>query len=392
MGNHENRAHALLSASSAHRWIMCPPSARLEEQFPDTTSEAAKEGTLAHEICELKLQHYFNTTEMTRKKFSTRFNKLKKHELYQPEMDGHTETYLEYVKSLALSFPSSPRVDIEKRLDLSNYVKEGFGTGDCILIHDDTLHVIDFKYGKGVPVSAELNPQMLLYALGAYDMCHLFYNIQNIVMHIVQPRLSDEASTWTCDITYLRNFGTLIKEKAEIAFRGEGEFYPDPDACRFCRAKNTCRARSDYNVKQAFNIGEMPPLITNEEVGERLKKLADVVKYQKDLQDYALSECLAGREVSGWKAVEGRGSRDWTDMDAAFDKLQKNGIAEAVLWERKPLTLAQTEKVVGKKEFTELVGDMVIMNPGKPTLAKAEDKREAITNIITAEEAFKEEE
>lgn len=387
---HENRAHALLSASSAHRWLVCTPSARLEEQFPDTTSDAAKEGTLAHELAELKLRSYFYTVDFGKRKLNNAIKKLKTQELWNDEMLNYTDDYLDYVKNIALAFDDLPYAALERRVDFKEWVPDGFGTADCILISSNILHVIDFKYGKGVPVSAEQNPQMMLYALGAYGTYRMLYPIKEIRMSIVQPRLTNGNSDFSIPLEKLLEFGDFVKRQAAIATEGRGEFNPGESQCRFCRARQQCRARSDYNVRQAFG-GELPPLITNEEVGERLQRLVDVVKYQKDLQEYALKECLAGKEVKGWKAVEGRGSRDWTDMDQAFKKLENSGIDEAMLWERKPLTLAQVEKTVGKKEFGEMVGDMVVKNPGKPALVKETDKRQAITNQISAKDAFQEE-
>lgn len=393
MGEHAERAHALLSASSAHRWMVCTPSAVLEAQFPDTTSAAAREGTLAHELAELKLRNYFYTVDFGKTKLTRAVNKLKKEELWQDEMIGYTDTYLDYIKSVAMKFENQPYVAIEKRVSFDAYVPEGFGTADCILIGGGVLHIIDFKYGKGVPVSAEGNPQLSLYALGAYETYKILYPIETIRMSIVQPRLSDEVSEWSCPVKELLAFGNYAKEKAELAIKGEGEFRPTEKACRFCRAKGRCRARSEENVKLAFapGFGKKPPLISNEDMGQYLLQGADVAKWLSDLQDCALAECLAGKEVPGWKAVEGRGGRDWTDMDQAFGTLKENGINEAILWERKPLTLAQVEKVVGKKDFESYVGSMVVKKPGKPALVKESDKREAITNKVSAAEAFKEE-
>lgn len=387
---HEEREHALLSASGAHRWLVCTPSARLEAQFPDTSSEAAAEGTLAHELAEAKVRNYFYPADFSKRKLTSFIKKQKEKELWQDEMMGYTDEYLDYIKSIALAFITVPYVAIEKQVDFSAYVTEGFGTADCTLIGGGTIHVIDFKYGKGVPVSAEGNPQLALYALGAYEAYKLLYPIERIRMSVVQPRI-DNNSEWETSLTELLAFGEYVKKKAALAWDGKGDFNPGKDTCKFCRAKAQCRARSDHNVKQAFGIGELPPLISAEEAGKRLEVLEDVVKYQNDLQEWALSECLAGKDVPGWKAVEGRGSRDWTDMDKAFERLVKSGMTEEVmLWEKKPLTLAQVEKLVGKKDFKESVGDLVIKNPGKPTLVKESDKRDAISNKVTAEEAFKE--
>lgn len=388
---HAERAHALLSASGAHRWLVCTPSAKLEEGFPDTTSEAAREGTLAHELAELKARHYFYTPDFGKKKYTTRANKLKKEDLWKDEMERYTDEYLDYLKVTALNLNTAPYVAIEQKLDLGNWIPEGFGTADCVMVYGNTVHVFDFKYGKGVQVDAEQNPQMMLYALGAYAAYKMLYPIEQICMTIVQPRI-DHVSEWTCTLEELLSFGEKVKEKAVLAIEGKGEYHPDEKACRFCRAKAQCRARSDFNVKKAFNIGEMPPLISAEEAGQRLLELQDIVKYQKDLQEWALSECLAGKDVPGWKAVEGRSVRDWSDMDAAFDKLIKSEMTmEEMLYEKKPLTLAQVEKLIGKKDFQDTVGEFVVKKSGKPTLVKESDKREAITNIVTAEEAFKEE-
>lgn len=388
---HAERAHALLSASGAHRWLVCTPSAKLEEGFQDTTSEAAKEGTLAHELAELKARHYFYTPDFGKKKYTTRANKLKKEDLWKDEMERYTDEYLDYLKVTALNLNTAPYVAIEQKLDLGNWIPEGFGTADCVMVYGNTVHVFDFKYGKGVQVDAEQNPQMLLYALGAYAAYKMLYPIEQICMTIVQPRI-DHVSEWTCTLEELLSFGEKVKERAALAIEGKGEYHPDEKACRFCRAKAQCRARSDFNVKKAFNIGEMPPLISAEEAGKRLLELQDIVKYQKDLQEWALSECLAGKDVPGWKAVEGRSVRDWSDMDAAFDKLIKSEMTmEEMLYEKKPLTLAQVEKLIGKKDFQDTVGEFVAKKSGKPTLVKESDKREAITNIVTAEEAFKEE-
>lgn len=390
---HEKRDHALLSASSAHRWLACTPSAKLEEQFPDTTSEAAEEGTLAHKLAELKVRNYFYTTDFGKRKLNAAIKKLQKEELWQEEMMGYTDLYLDYIKTVALADRTRGTAEIEKRVDFGQWAPGGFGTADCLLLKGKQLHVIDFKYGKGVPVSAENNPQMMLYALGARDLYSLLYHFKEFHLHIIQPRI-DNVSEWVCTEEELLTFGSYVQEQAALAIEGKGEFCPGESQCRFCRARHQCRARAEENVRLAFSpdMGKLPPLISSEDAGRYLSLGEDVKKWLEDLKEWALSECLAGREVPGWKAVEGRGSRDWTDMDAAFEKLTKSGIAEeAMLYERKPLTLAQVEKLVGKKDFQEAVGGFVVKNPGKPALVKESDKREAITNKVTAAEAFKEE-
>ena len=393
---HAERKHSILSPSGAHRWLYCTPSALLERQFPDTGSEAAMEGTLAHELAEMKLRNYVNTVDFGKTKFTRAVNKLKKDPLWKDEMLGHTEDYLDYVKNLALSAPSLPTVIIEKRVDLSAWIPSlpdtdpASGTADCILIGNGQLHVIDFKYGKGVEVSAEGNPQLSLYALGAYETYKFLYRIERIHLHIVQPRINN-FSSWDCSLEELLEFGKYVQKKAELAIKGEGDFRPGENTCRFCRARGRCRARADRNVELAFAVGKKPPLITNAEMGEYLEKGADVEKWLSDLKEFALKECLAGKDVPGWKAVEGRGTRSWTDQDKAFEVVKDAGIDETMLYVKSPLSLAKVEELMGKKAFAASVGDYVIKSPGKPTLVKASDKREAITNKVTAKEVFKEE-
>ena len=345
---------------------------------------------MAHEICETKLRHHFYTHDFPRKAYNARMKELKANELYQQEMLGYTDEYKDFVHKAALAFEHRPYVIIEQSLDISAYAPECFGTADCILIGGGTLHVIDFKYGKGVPVAAEHNEQLMLYALGAYQRYQIAYEIRNVRMSIVQPRI-DNNSTWEIPIEELLKFGESVKPIAQLAFDGKGDFAPRDDICRFCRAKQRCRARAEINIKLVFVTDQKPPLISNDEVGEYLRQGEDVAAWLNDLKDYALSECLNGREVAGYKAVEGRGSRVWTDQEEAFCKLQTCGIEESLLYARVPLSLAQTEKLVGKKDFAEWVGEFVEKKPGKPTLVPESDKRKAITNKVSAEEAFKEE-
>ena len=379
--------HALLSASSAHRWLHCTGSPLLEKEFPDTTSVYAQEGTLAHELCELKLKKY--TTVMPKGTYTRAHNKIMKSELWQNEMEGTSETYLEYVKEIMLSCEIAPAVLIEKRVDFSRYVPEGFGTADCLILAGDTLHVIDYKHGKGVVVDADHNPQMMLYALGAMDELSLLYRFKSVHMTIVQPRVNN-ISEFTMTADELRDWGeTAVKPKAEAAMSGNGEFEAG-DWCRFCRAKQQCKTRYESNdsLYPELSARHDPRLITLEELGEYLKRGRDMAAWLEDMKEYALSESLAGADVPGWKAVEGRGSRAFTDTDAAVDTLIKNGIDESVLYERRVLTLAQMEKAVGKKAFGEIVGNLVVKNPGKPTLVEESDKRPKITNQPTAADVF----
>lgn len=379
--------HALLSASGAHRWLHCTGSPLLEKGFPDSTSVYAQEGTLAHYLCELKLMAY--TGEITKRKLTSMKNKLMKSELWQPEMDSTSEAYLDYIKDITMSYTVKPVILIEKKVDFSRYVPEGFGTADCLILAGDTLHVVDYKHGKGVVVDADHNPQMMLYALGAMSELSLLYRFKFVHMTIVQPRVNN-ISEFTMAADELIEWGEkVVKPKAEAAISGNGEFEAG-DWCRFCRAKRQCKTRYEANdsLYPELSAQHDPRLITLEELGEYLKRGKDMAAWLEDMKEYALSESLAGADVPGWKAVEGRGSRVFTDTDEAVDTLIKNGIDESVLYERRVLTLAQMEKAVGKKAFGELVGDLVVKNPGKPTLVEESDKRPRITNQPTAADVF----
>lgn len=379
--------HALLSASGAHRWLHCTGSPLLEKEFPDTTSVYAQEGTLAHELCELKLKKY--TTVMPKGTYTRAHNKIMESELWQNEMESTSETYLEYVKGIMLSCEIAPAVLIEKRVDFSRYVPEGFGTADCLILAGDTLHVIDYKHGKDVVVDADHNPQMMLYALGAMSELSLLYRFKSVHMTIVQPRVNN-ISEFTMTADELREWGeSVVKPKAEAAISGNGTFEAG-DWCRFCRAKQQCKTRYESNdsLYPQLSAQHDPRLITLDELGEYLRRGRDMAAWLEDMKEYALSESLAGADVPGWKAVEGRGSRAFTDTDEAIDILIKNGIDKSVLYERRVLTLAQMEKAVGKKAFGEIVGNLVVKNPGKPTLVEESDKRPKITNQPTAADVF----
>lgn len=380
-------AHAVLSASGASRWLACTPSARLEEQFPDSTSEYAKEGTLAHEVCELKVRKNL-IEQMPTRIYNTKLKKLKENELWQDEMDKFTGAYLEYIQKLVHSYSCSPAVMVEKKVDFSQYVPEGFGTADCIVIAEGTMHIIDFKYGKGVAVSAENNPQMKLYALGAYLEYSMLYPIEKIKMAIVQPRLENEASESEIFVAELMDWAeNVVKPLAEKAYKGEGTYIAG-NHCRFCRAKATCRERARMNLEASKFEMRAGALLSDTEVGEALKMAQDLAKWAEDLKEYALTESLKGKIIPGWKAVEGRSVRAFKDTDLAIKTIVDSGIDEILLYDRKIKTLAQIEKLLGAKQFKELVGELVEKAPGKPTLVLETDKREKIVNRITAEEDF----
>ena len=379
--------HALLSASSASRWLNCTAAPRFEEQFPETTSEYAEEGRLAHSICELKLLKKF--TPMDKSTFTKRYNKLKKEPLYCDEMDRTSDIYIEHLTEKAMTYNQHPSVSAEVTVDFSEYVPDGFGTCDCIMIGGDTLDITDYKHGKGVPVSAENNAQMRLYALGALNRYRPIYGdtIKKVRMTICQPRIQDEPSTETITSAELIAWGESIKPIAQRAYMGLGEFNPG-EHCRFCRGKAKCRARADINTAlEEFKDcvpenSEKPPLfgqgvLTDEEIGDLLVRGKELVKWYGDLEEYALSTLLNGGQIPGWKAVAGRSNRTFTDQDAALAAVLAAGYDEALVYERKAKTLTELEKLMGKAEFADKLGHFVVKPLGKPTLAPMTDIREA---------------
>lgn len=386
--NHKERAHAKLSASGASRWATCPGSVQMEDGIPDKESIYAQEGTLAHEMSELKLKHYLDPKGFGKRKLNAAIKKLKENELYQAEMESYTDTYVDFIKEKALSFPSNPYIEIEKRVDFSRWVDEGFGTCDCVLIHGSTLSIIDLKYGKGVPVSAEQNEQLILYALGAYDAFNLIYNLDKIELNIVQPRINN-FSTWEISLTELLLWGDYFKVQAEKALGGNGELVPSAKACKFCKARDICTARAENNLSLESEIKLKPNEIPKDKLYEYISRGEDIAKWVADLKAYALDMCLKGEDVKGLKAVAGRTSRSWTNQDEAINKLIEGGIDEAIIYDKVPLTLAKLEKALGKQQFTALVGDMVVTSEGKPTLVFENDKRPAITNTVNATSIFK---
>lgn len=392
--------HALLSASAASRWLTCTAAPRFEEGLPESTSTYAAEGSLAHAIAELKALKKF--TIMTGRTYTTRLNKLKKDPLYDPEMDKTTDLYLEHLTEQAMLYDSTPTVAVEVRVDFSEYVPEGFGTCDCVMIGGDTLSITDYKHGKGVPVAATGNPQMRLYALGALKRYAAVFGdtIKQVRMSIDQPRLNSY-STDLITVDELLDWGNSIKPIAQKAFSGLGEFVPG-EHCRFCRGKAQCRARANANsaledfkgcvpaatiqpgefVPQVHsyitpNGNEVHPLLTDAEVGDLLIRGQHLIQWYKDLEEYATKRLMDGKPIEGWKLVAGRSVRTFTDPDAAIQAVIAAGYDEALVYDRKPKTLSELEKLMGKAEFAEKIGSFVVKPLGKPTLALATDKREA---------------
>lgn len=401
----EERAHALLSASSAKKWIHCPPSAILEDSIPEAESPYAKEGTLAHAICELKLQKLFTDKNMTDRTYKSRLKKLQQDEFYVPEMEGYTDEYSDYVSNIAFGFPGVPFVAVEKRLDYSPWAPEGFGTGDCVILYGNDMHIIDFKYGKGVPVDAEGNYQLSLYALGAYHEYGMLFPIENVHLHIVQPRMAN-MSSWSTSLKEILDWGEIVvRPAAEKAFKGEGEFRPadycngdTENYCRsgFCKAYGRCRATMEKNMglmKKAWDKEQrqkkLPPLISWEEAGELLKEAMFLKEWVQNLENIVLNEIVSGGEVQGWKIVEGRSYRRISDADAAFSELVQVGYDEAILYERKPVALGNLEKMLSKEHRQEILSKYIVKPQGQPTLAPEDDKRPAmVLQRVSAEEAF----
>ena len=376
--------HALLSASAASRWLVCTAAPRFEEQFPESTSEYAEEGRLAHSFCELKLLKKF-TASITPKTLTTRINKLKKDAMFNPEMEKTSDLYIEHLTERAMQFDSAPYVTAEVRVDYSEYAPEGFGTCDCVMIGGDTIIITDYKHGKGVAVSAEDNPQMKLYALGALKKYKAIYGdtIKRVVLVIEQLRLSEEPSMWETTVDELTAWGESIKPIAEKAFRGLGEFVPG-EHCRFCRGKAQCKVRASVHTaleefKDCVPEEKAQPgdnILSDAEIGDLLTRGAELVSWYKDLEEYALNATLNGKEIPGWKAVAGRANRTFTDQDAALNAIIAAGYDESLVYERKPLTLTALEKLMGKNDFAEKVGQFVTKPLGKPTLVSMSDKRE----------------
>ncbi len=365
--------HALLSASSAKRWLACPPSARLTENMPDTGSGYAAEGTLAHSLCELKLRRKFEG--LKKSAFDKAVAEIRKNELYSPEMDGYTDQYIDYISRIVHGYSTKPAVIPEQRVDYSGIAPGGFGTSDCIILCGNDIHIIDFKYGKGVPVSAEDNPQLKLYALGAARDYDMLYDIRNVTLHIVQPRTEDGNSSWSLSRNALEEWGRNIMPTAKLAWEGKGEFSCG-DHCRFCKAKATCRARAEHILSEAEFSIVPPELLSDDELGKILVRARLFANWLSDIEEYALNEIMSGKTVTGFKAVEGRSNRQITDLEAAFTVLKDSGIEEAMLYERKPLGLTELEKLVGgKKKLTELIGGYIEKPQGRPTLVPADDKR-----------------
>ena len=380
--------HALLGASSAARWIACPPSARATEHLPGETSKYAVEGTRTHELCEYTLRHNLAGWE-DGKPFDPMHDWYGGEGTVTPEMLKAANQYVNYIHDLWVGFSCRPGVFIEQEVDVSRWVPGGFGTCDCLLIGDGILHIIDFKYGQGVPVNPERNPQLMYYALGAYALFEGIEEVDTVRLSIVQPRMQEEPQTWELPLADLLTWAReVLAPAAHMAWRGEGEFVTG-EHCRFCKAHPNCRAWKDkYGPLAGFEPYPEPATLSDEELGEWLQKLEGLAAYAKDLEEYAQQALLDGRSLPGWKLVQGRSTRKWTDQDAAFRQMEHDGIDEAMLYTRTPISLTAAEKMIGKKKFAETMSAFITRAPGAPKLAAASDPRPAYNRL----EGFKPEE
>lgn len=369
-------AHAILSASGASRWMACTPSARLEQQFENKTSEYAAEGTLAHELGELKLKKVLEG--LSSRSFNSKLKKIQENKLYTADMpdyvDVYVDTCLERYSEARAKTPDA-LFKIEQRLDFSKWVPEGFGTGDFVIIADGTMEVCDLKYGKGVPVSADNNKQMMLYALGAISEFSFLYDIEKVRMTIIQPRL-DNISTFEVTVEDILKWAEeFVKPKAELAIKGEGEFFAG-DHCRFCRAKAVCRARAEKNLELTKYDFQEPPTMDNNDIAYVLSKVDELVNWASDVKEYALESALKGEEFDGFKIVEGRSNRKWSSEEDVAKTLIVEGFQESMIYTRKLDGISKIEAAIGKKEVKRLLSDYIIKPVGKPTLVPITDKRE----------------
>lgn len=382
---HAERAHALLGASKAEQWLNCPPSARLQESVPEKRSEYADEGTAAHEYAELLIQRrLFVLKAAERKKLDKQIEDFKaNNQYYDAEMESAVAVYVDTVEERFMAAKARSKDAIlllEARLDFSYLVPEGFGTGDVVLIADGVMEIIDLKYGKGVPVSAVGNPQMRIYALGALDGFGWMYDVREVHMTIVQPRL-DSISTDILDVDSLREWGeTVVRPAAALAWEGKGEFKAG-DHCRWCKVKGNCRARADANLEALSYEFQDPALLSIDEIGQILYVAEQLQKWAKDVEEYAHEQALKGERVPGWKLVEGRSVRKITDEDNLLKTLDSQGFPADSITEVKLFGISKLEKVVGKKQLTEIAGNLIIKPPGKPVLVPETDKRPELNSV-----------
>lgn len=357
--------HAVLSASSSERWLNCPPSARLCEAYEDKGSDYAAEGTDAHALCEFRLKQVLGIPAD---------DPIENLSWYNEEMEDCAAGYAAYVSELletAKQTCADPVVMIEQRVDFSRWVKEGFGTADCIIIADGVLNICDYKNGQGCLVLAECNPQMMLYALGALEIFDGIYDIDTVRMTIYQPRKSN-ISVYEMDKADLYEWANSeLTQKAQLAYEGQGSFSCG-EWCRFCKAKAECRERAEANLALARYEFQTPALLADEEIADILGKVDALTAWASDVKEYALQQAISGTAFPGWKLVEGRSNRRYTSEAAVAAAVEGAGFDP---YERKVLGITAMQKLLGKSRFEELLAPYIEKPQGKPTLVRSSDKR-----------------
>lgn len=361
--------HARFSPSSAEQYINCPPSLVLGEQFTDGGSEYAAEGTEAHTLCE-----YLLKTALGEQLEDPRPS-LK---MYSPEMQRFAEGYRDMVLEI---LKPDDFISVEQRVYLDAYVPGSFGTSDCVVIGGGNMHIIDFKYGMGVKVSAEENAQLKCYALGAYSAFSPLYDIKDITLVIYQPRINN-FSKWTLGTEALLTWADeVLKPKAELALKGEGEFSYGP-WCKFCKGKAVCRKLASVAAELAKHDFAEPPTLSDEEVNDVLGKIDPLTMWVKAVKDYALQRALSGYKWKDWKVVEGQSKRRYSDEAKVAEVVIAAGYDP---YEKKLIGLTAMKKLLGKEKFAELVEDLTVKPQGKPELVARSDKGEEISNVFEEE-------
>lgn len=381
MAQHSNRAHALLSASGSHRWLNCTPSAKLEDAYGErTTSAYAAEGTLAHELAELFIRQNI-LDNISEEEADSTYERIVNDKLYSIEMPDHVNTFVDYCLAQYQEAQQTGFSDLrsECKVDLRDYVPDSFGTVDCTVVSEDTLEVIDLKYGKGVPVYAEWNTQLMLYALGMLSEISMLYNISKVRCTIIQPRI-DNISSWEISVEELYDWAEKeLRPKAEQAFAGEGELNSG-DWCKFCAVKNKCRKLYEDQVELAKLEFKKAPLLSDEEIAHVLTKGPQIVEWINGLMDYARDEAVNNNKIwPGFKLVAGRANRKWRDEDEAAERIAEIApeLSEDEIFKVKLNGITDIEKKIGKTKFA-LLGDVVIKPQAAPVLVPENDRRPAL--------------
>ena len=383
-------AHAILSPSSAARWMACTPSARLEMTFEDTTSEAAEEGTLAHELGELLIKTEIGQCDVST--FKNMHYQLSRSKYYSNEMLDYCMAYRDFVLKKyhdARSHTPDAELILEAKLDLSSFIPESYGTADAQIIADGKLQIVDLKYGRGVFVEAEDNPQLMIYATGALISAQMFYNIDTVEMSIFQPRINNIKTVEMDADRLLAWAANRVTPLAKIAFEGKGEFKVG-DHCFFCKAKMLCKAYANKQMEMANTDFEEPHLLTDGEIAYVIKHADDFISWAQGVKKYALEQAVNnGKQWDGFKLVEGRSNRRYKSQDDVLKRLVENGVSMDIIYdEPKLLGITKLERALTKKVFNEMLSDLIIKPQGKPTLVPIDDSRTAINSIEYAAEDF----